>query len=115
MKFISTATTAALAGILLLAPATYGNRYYKCELSDPVSEADVIKMVSDRTLEKNADIHPKVPTGESHKSYMFMKRTYANRPRITAYLVQVYGDPKEYQLSLHAGGRWHLCSLEDES
>ncbi|SZF03383.1 unnamed protein product [Blumeria hordei] len=113
MKFISTATTAALAGILLLAPAAYGNRQFKCDDGNLMSLEDVKKKACNSAFVENIDKHPNVPTEESHKSYLFAQRTYANIPGLSAYLLQVYGDPKKYQLSQYSDMEWKVCSLQD--
>ncbi|CCU75836.1 CSEP0254 putative effector protein [Blumeria hordei DH14] len=115
MKFISTATTAALAGIILLAPAAYGNQHYKCDDGDPVGVEEAQSMEDDCASTKNLDEHPAILTGESHKSYLFARRVYLNKPGISIYMIQVYGNPKKYQLSRHVDKEWIVCSLQDIS
>ncbi|EPQ67343.1 putative secreted effector protein [Blumeria graminis f. sp. tritici 96224] len=73
MKFISTATTGALACISLLVPTAYGNREYKCESGDPLLESQVFAMETERFTIPNSHEHPAIPTLEPHKTYFSMR------------------------------------------
>ena len=108
MKFISTATTGALACISLLVPTAYGNREYKCESGDPLLESQVFAMETERFTIPNSHEHPAIPTLEPHKTYFSMRSL--NPYGVSSYLVQVYGEPPKYQVSQMSTEGWKLCT-----
>nr|8OXH_A Chain A, AVRA6 [Blumeria hordei]8OXH_B Chain B, AVRA6 [Blumeria hordei] len=89
------------------------NLYYKCDVGDSVNLEEVLNMDCDAALTENRDEHPRIPTGESHKSYFFTKRACRDRLGLACYLLQVYGYPKKYQFSQYSNMEWKVCSLQD--
>ncbi|VCU39196.1 Bgt-55081 [Blumeria graminis f. sp. tritici] len=115
MKFISTVTAAALAGLLLLVPAACGNRHYICDRGDPIDEVVALRTMNNAFMIEHSHEHPAIPTGEPQWSFFFTKSLNAHRLGIACYLLQVYGDPPNYQLFQSFKKEWRRCSLEDKS
>ena len=111
MKFLSTAIATALAGLSLLVPAVYGDRQYRCQRGNIISEKEVLSNISDSALTPNREEHPDIPTGESHTTY-FYTDILPHQLR-TSYLIQVYGKPPNYQFSQYSREGWKLCTLEN--
>ncbi|CAD6499061.1 BgTH12-04713 [Blumeria graminis f. sp. triticale] len=115
MKFLSTATAAALASLLLLVPTVYGNRQYKCPSGDTFEEAMIMDLANKAREENNRDSHPGIPTHELCKSYFFTRKIPGDDSKQYAYLLQVYGQPPTYQFSQQFNYGWQQCSLENGS
>ncbi|CCU74334.1 putative candidate secreted effector protein [Blumeria hordei DH14] len=113
MKLISTNTTVALAGLLLLIPTAYGSLQYGCELGDLVSMELVLRLSSGHNESHNRDGNPAIPTREKYTSTSFTKKLSAIDTRHVGYLIQVYGDPPQYQLSQYSERGWGVCALEE--
>ncbi|CAD6499042.1 BgTH12-04696 [Blumeria graminis f. sp. triticale] len=111
MKFLSTATTAALTGLLLLVSAAYGDRHYTCVHGRIVSEKEVLEEAGMAYDTVPYHDHPPTPTGETYKSILFSRFLNDNQQYIASYLVQVYGSPQKIQLSVFSEKKWKICSF----
>ncbi|CCU74325.1 putative candidate secreted effector protein [Blumeria hordei DH14] len=113
MKLISTNTTVALAGLLLLIPTAYGSLQYRCDRGDPLSLEDVLKSATGKPENKFRKEQPAIPTGDKYSSIYFTKSVDSNDIYHAAFLLQVYGDPPQYQLSQYSEEGWGLCDVEE--
>ncbi|CCU74274.1 putative candidate secreted effector protein [Blumeria hordei DH14] len=112
MKLISSFTTVVLAGLLLLIPAAYASIQYRCPRGDVVSMDMVLHYSSDHNERYNRDEYPLIPTGENYTSTTFRNERDSMEIFHIDYLIQVYGDPPQYQLSQLSNGIWNVCSME---
>ncbi|CCU74314.1 unnamed protein product [Blumeria hordei] len=113
MNLISSITTVALAGLLLLIPTAYGNLHYRCPYGDPFSVEEVLRLSNGHSERYNRNSDPTIPTGENYTSALFSKPLDKTVFEVSGYIIQVYGNPPKYRLSVFVDGRYHVCPLEE--
>ncbi|CCU75671.1 unnamed protein product [Blumeria hordei] len=109
MKFLRAATAAALTGLLLLVPASYGLMTYECVSKNTIPIATIEKYEKKATVEKAKEGDPEVPRGQRCKAKRFTVRL-PNRETML-YLLQVIGPQPSYQLYEYHEPKWHPCLL----
>ncbi|CCU74340.1 CSEP0147 putative effector protein [Blumeria hordei DH14] len=113
MKLISSTSTVALAGLLLLIPASYGSKQYRCPRGDPISKEDVLRYSKGHSESFNLDEYPLTPAGKKYSSTYFTSPLGAPLTYAAAYVIQVYDNPPQYQLAQYNMGVWTVCTLEE--
>ncbi|CAD6499078.1 BgTH12-04730 [Blumeria graminis f. sp. triticale] len=107
MKFLSAATNAALAGLLLLMPAVNGKFYYECKSGKNYAMSVIEVAARSATIELTHSIEPTVPQYTNCKSFKFYN--YATDIGMKWYLVQDIMDPPSYRFYELHDTTWEPC------
>ncbi|CCU79713.1 putative candidate secreted effector protein [Blumeria hordei DH14] len=108
MKFFSSATTAALAGLLLLVPAANGEQYFKCDSGKEFTMAEVVSYGKSATAELSRTIEPSVDDYLTRISYQF-EIDYMIGGKYW-YLVQICQSQGTYYFYELGGSYWNQCA-----
>ncbi|CCU79651.1 CSEP0085 putative effector protein [Blumeria hordei DH14] len=111
MKFFSSVTTAAMAGLLLLIPAANGS-YYECNSGQIFDISTVRIKAALATHEQSHTIEPDVPSPRERKSFAFdvVNDQYGSQ----WYLVQYTGTFPTYYFFELGGTDWEPCTFKAE-
>ncbi|CCU79680.1 CSEP0083 putative effector protein [Blumeria hordei DH14] len=109
MKFFSSATTAALAGLLLLVPAANGEQYFKCHSGRQFTMERVRTYANYATTRLSQTIEPTVDEAETRVSFEFDLLDSRNEKYY--YLVQFSSSESTYYVFELGGTYWQPCSF----
>lgn len=112
MKFLSSATTAAMAGLLLLVSAANGEGFYECYNKEKFYLSEVIVKAVYATVGKSGTIEPHVPLSATRISHEFEVKKEGKDKEW--YLVQYCELSKKYYLFRLGGSDWEPCEYHEE-
>ncbi|CAD6506585.1 BgTH12-07811 [Blumeria graminis f. sp. triticale] len=121
MKFLSAASTAALAGLLLLVPTAHGASYFKCseDQNFAISALDRLIHYCDVNIAKSGD--PVGPDGKACKTNRW--RQFTPRGSSVEYILQLIDIAPFFRIyeksyedyRLNPAGTWELCPYHNDT
>ncbi|CAD6506461.1 BgTH12-07689 [Blumeria graminis f. sp. triticale] len=113
MKFLSAASTVALAGLLFLVPFAQGEALFKCRngVEFPEMNLGFLQATCDLKEAKYGD--PLGPNGEVYPTSRFGQMTPAGCYK--DHLIQLIDNIPTYRIYQRDQGQWHQCIFQAET
>ncbi|CCU82158.1 CSEP0442 putative effector protein [Blumeria hordei DH14] len=109
MKVISVASATALAGLLSLVPAAYGDGYHECSYGKVFPMSEIRHKLEFGNFEDARDTDP---TGPNDEEYFGMRFDMMPVPEVT-YLIQIIYKAPYYRFYEETTSGWRPCPFLD--